>query len=244
MMRGKFIDGPSLSSSSGAVDTSEGSDPTVRELPETVVSTNSIQTRNPVFDDLEAAENMVVQLLDIAASTADYLSSLAANPPPPISHHRRTPSDADPLDSHTQQQQQQHHHAPGTHRHLDDKLKKNSKEYLDTIKQIHSLLLPHAHMVKAYDTEPYSTTTPLEENNDRPNNQSMYTSKMELRLAREKKILLSEFLILEQQDKMAASVKGPPNGVMSNIDIISADHNRPILGKRKNRDEHSFDNDL
>jgi hypothetical protein len=173
--------------------------------------------RNPVFRDLEVAENMVVQLLDIAASTADYLSSLAANRPPP-SHHRRT-SDADQMESHA-------HSASSTHRHLDDKLKKNGKDYLDTLNQIHSLLLPHAHMVKAYQTESHAV-------NGSRNDQNMYVSKMELRLAREKQTLLADFLALEQEERASTS-----NATTTTTESMSdMKPTRPILGKRKNIDK-------
>ena len=221
MMRGKFLDGLPTS-------TSPHPEPGLETLDsvnanETAGDTNSIDniiSRKPVFDDLEAAENMVVQLLDIVASTVDHLSSLATN------------TDVDQVDSHKQQYYHHHHHPQqqqhnvGTHRHLDDKLKKNGKEYLDTIKRINSLLLPHAHMIKAYEIEEFKDV-----NNTQTTNPSMYISKIELHLAREKQKLLSEFLSLENDERMADS-EHQFTDVDSNT--IANNIHESILGKRKN----------
>ena len=155
--------------------------------------------RNTVFDDLDTAESMVVHLLDIAASTAEHLSSMAVISP-------RSP-----------------------HGHMEDKLKKNGKDYLDTIKKIHSLLLPHAYMVKAYETDPNlgkeaaSTDTDLIQCDN-----NIYVSKMELRLAREKQSLIEDFIQLEHETQSAALV--------SSSDINLPTTNSSILGKRKNTD--------
>lgn len=84
-----------------------------------------------------------------------------------------------------------------------DEISHLSKQYRDTLEQIHSLLSPHASLVKAYQN--HSVDKKMEEavvdsaDNKSKTEMNMYAARVEMRLAKERRDVLQELLRLEQQ---------------------------------------------
>jgi hypothetical protein len=241
-MRGKFMNTTTPMDPSSSMERSDGDGgedrrPTDMEEAQQIAAISSDVARasstNSLFDELDAAESMVVHLLDIAASTADHLSSLAVMNSPLQQHHHHhhhRSSETDHAESHI------HQHA-GIHRHMDEKLKKNGKEYLDTLKQIHSLLIPYSHLVQAFELNTAGSDDsrkPKEEVMDSMDltrgDENIYASKLELRLAMEKRNILKEFVKLEEHEIQTVTLESNKSCV---TDDTIANNYGTVLGKRK-----------
>jgi len=226
--RGKFLN--SSSAVFGVPESDTGSNNRIPEVDSIAApdhqsqiastSLSSVIPTHPVFADLKKAESLVYDLLQTASSTADSLSKLAG------ASKDNGDTGSDLYSSHER-------------KHLSDTIQQNGKVYFDTVKRIHSLLVPHANLVvsyKAYQdgvTNATSVATrnstlsnsihtaPLEQNTDEvsdnsnpmpdhtkpisdttgsPKINNMYASRVETRLALERREVLDELLRLERDE--------------------------------------------
>eukprot|EP00978_Attheya_sp_CCMP212_P032745 scaffold129257_cov54-Attheya_sp.AAC.5 len=146
--------------------------------------------QSKLWQDLNRAEDLVLELVTLAAGTSHILNDLTLP--------------------------QQHDDDDDDVTKKEEEARQNGTKYTQALSQIHSLLTPHAHLVVAYTTNT-TTGTPLgpptsvqsappttetigttTTNTKAPTN--MYASRVEMRLAMEKQSVLEELLRLEQQD--------------------------------------------
>ena len=87
-----------------------------------------------------------------------------------------------------------------------------SKQFRDTLQNIHSILTPHASLVVAYqnhsiDKNRKEDSEEKEEGHEQKESVNMYAAKVERKLAQERRNVLQELLRLEQQVEGAIEVK-------------------------------------
>ena len=181
---------------------------------ETLTAKRSKLKRHEVFNDLDNAERLVMNILTIATSTSEAFSSLALN--------------AQIMDS---EENGKDETVKQNARHLQHRIRKNGQEYLSKIKKIHDLLAPHASLVKAYgnlqeSTEEKTTSLPSsaavastteEADGAMRMDNDMYVSRLEMRFAIERRNLLRQMVCLEEgeissdeEDMASASIKSEP----------------------------------
>ena len=149
--------------------------------------------RDSVWDDCDRAEQAVTDLLQIAARTATYLS------------------------------QQTQVFDDGAANNNKEQLRQLIQEYQATVVQVHDVLAPHAHLVQAYQNHhrhrhraPQQRQTPTEDHHDTSgdgsstilpmmmshdddhhHHHSVYTQRVEHRLAETKRQLLQDLIALQ-----------------------------------------------
>lgn len=158
-------------------DPSNGKSISSPEVTEEILSAKRAKlTRHVVFDDLENAEQLVMETLSIASSTAEAFCHLAQNTQTVASNQKKESES----DKHTTRQ-------------LQHRIRKNGQEFLSKIKKIHDLLAPHASIVKAYQNLPSEEKiTANKESSTLKGN--IYVSRLEMRLAVERRQLLREIV--------------------------------------------------
>jgi hypothetical protein len=139
--------------------------------------------RDNVWSDLCKAEAQTIQLLQTAQTTATHLAAAA-------SYNSTSENDSKHNNKHTSDTASGDPDAPASGSQV-AAIQKCMKDYQSTVEQIHKLLAPHADLVKAYQA-------PTRLNR-------MYQARVELRLADEKKQLLSEFLRLQKEEEETAA---------------------------------------
>ena len=170
--------------------------------------------KHPVFADLREAERTILEMVNIASSTAKELSNLASLNNNNNSFNTTTTKS---LKNNNQQ------------RLLlsNENIKRNGIEYLNKLQRIHSILSPHSKLVIPYSITNHNKIDPNDhELKDNVNgtitgapeegtpqitsslskkqqllNNNMYASRIEMRLAIERKSVMKEFLILEKEEE-------------------------------------------
>jgi hypothetical protein len=159
--------------------------------------------RDAVWSDLCKAEAQTIQLLQTAKTTATHLAAAAS--------YNNSNSDGAAAKASSEPDKPSGSQVTA--------IQKCMKDYQSTVEQIHALLAPHADLVKAYQA-------PTRLNR-------MYQARVELRLAEEKRQLLSEFLRLQKEEETAATTTTVTGGgsaaAMEGLELESS--------KRKRQDE-------
>ena len=202
--RGKALTGPSLANSSGsggaaAAAAANGADPNKNSLCDMKSILNKAKEaavtrrkevaakRDKVFNDLEEAENIVLSLLDCASDVANSLSEMTTT---------KTDSKNNSFDN------------------LSSKISVNGVGYLSGVKRLHSLLAPHASLIKAYPQyvdDPTSSEKGSNKDAETKGSQlcesivkkatsNMYAARVEKQLALERSAILKEMIRLEELD--------------------------------------------
>jgi len=106
---------------------------------------------HPVFNDLDEAERMVLDLLSLSSSTADSLSKLT---------QQEEQNDEDEFSSSSDLNKKNHTEPNAgntlssdetiTTKVLSERIRQNGKNYVAKLERIYSLLEPHAHLVCSY----------------------------------------------------------------------------------------------
>ena len=185
-------------------DTSNGTTITSPEVTREVLSAKRAKlTRHVVFDDLENAEQLAMETLTIASSTAEAFCHLAQN----------TQTD-EKKGSETDKQ---------TARQLQHRIRKNGQEFLSKIKKIHDLLAPHASIVKTYENLPSSEKATGASSNTESSRLKgdIYLSRLEMRLAVERRELLRE--IVQSKDGGARVGQESENSSLIKSDDVFID---------------------
>jgi hypothetical protein len=131
--------------------------------------------RAAVWSDLGRAEAQTIQLLQTAQTTAAHLAAASSS------------SSTNTTANNSSSSSDAHNNDPDRpSRPQEAALRRCMTDYQTTVEKIHALLAPHAALVKAYQA-------PVRINR-------MYQARVELRLAEEKRQLLSEFLRLQQEE--------------------------------------------
>lgn len=169
----------------------------------------NVMRKNEVFEKLDQAEHMVLDLLRIAKETTKGLEYLA------------NPSHDDAMDGdHTLDLGKDYHvmeveagegkeedkttKIQRKEQHWKKKIRHNGNSYMEKLKRIHDLLTPHKKLVVNYGTLktiPQSKTVQnkvFKGESEQPR-KSMYTSRLEMKLAIEKKDLVNDLLALEKK---------------------------------------------
>lgn len=150
------------------------------------------EKRDRVFNDLDQAENIILCLLDCASEVAQSLSEMTAAK------------------------------ASGNENAFEDlagKIKENGVGYLAGVKKVHSLLAPHASLVKSYPNQ--DARAKDEEDNAQTKEEksiadeivkkatsNMYSARVEQRLALERSAILKEMIRLEELESATNAVDG------------------------------------
>jgi hypothetical protein len=166
--------------------------------------------RDNVWSDLCKAEAQTIQLLQTAQTTATHLAAAA-------SYSSSTDNDADATAKASSGED-----APASRSQV-AAIQKCMKDYQSTVEQIHKLLAPHADLVKAYQA-------PTRLNR-------MYQARVELRLADEKKQLLSEFLRLQKEEEETAATTVTPVTAATGGGAAAMEGLELDTSKRKREDE-------
>jgi len=204
------IDGTSSTSSPNENDTNKSRFKYYNErhnlANSTLTSKRKQLKKHSVFDDLDKAESLVLDLLSLSSSTADSLSQLA-QPPPTLTSQEPQQNHLILQNSHDRNNQNIHN----TNDELTERIRSNGKEYLSKLGRIYSLLEPRAHLVVSYgnlspptSSSSASASATVADNNKRDGevkvNHNMYASRLEMRLAIERRDLMKELVRLEKQD--------------------------------------------
>eukprot|EP00956_Cyclotella_meneghiniana_P021768 scaffold40163_cov80-Cyclotella_meneghiniana.AAC.2 len=204
--RGKVLTAPSLPTSltgSGATEAAaaaRGADPNRNSLCNLKSILNNAKDaasarrkevaakRDKVFNDLEKAENIVLSLLDCASDVAKSLSEMTA---------AKTNSTNKSFGN------------------LSSKISANGVGYLAGVKRLHTLLAPHASLVKAYPQHVVDDPTSSEKESDKDiettdsslcesivkkATSNMYAARVEKQLVLERSAILKEMIRLEELD--------------------------------------------
>ena len=169
--------------------------------------------RHEVFDKLDQAESMVLDILNIASETTKGFEYLASD----SNHHH--------LDGISKDNDEDDNSPPMKEKveiKWKNKIRQNGKLYMDNLKQIHDLLITHSNLVVDYGIinniakqdkveEGAETKNNIDgdsNNNDdasstktqegKVENDNMYASRLEMRLAIDKKNLLNDLVELEK----------------------------------------------
>jgi hypothetical protein len=170
--------------------------------------------RAAVWSDLGRAEAQTIQLLQTAQTTAAHLAAASSS------------SSTNTTANNSSSSSDAHNNDPDRpSRPQEAALRRCMTDYQTTVEKIHALLAPHAALVKAYQA-------PVRINR-------MYQARVELRLAEEKRQLLSEFLRLQQEEittsttvTTVAGGGGAAAGTAMEIQLLE-----PESSKRKRQDE-------
>lgn len=186
--------------------------------------------------EIKEKDNDVDNIMNITATTIGNTSSIDENISPsssPTSTRRR------------------HHH---NHQYWKKKIKQNGKLYMEKLRTIHDLLIPYKHLVVNYGTIQKQTEENRKEdkkedqgdyvlNNDknqskntddstsRNTTSSMYASRLEMKLAIEKKNLLNDIVQLER--KMLEEEEDELKSSIRNNELSICNGNVKNNGKRK-----------
>uniref|UniRef100_A0A7S4RVD7 Uncharacterized protein n=1 Tax=Ditylum brightwellii TaxID=49249 RepID=A0A7S4RVD7_9STRA len=186
-----------------------------------------VERQKQIFADLDEAEKLVLGMMQIASSTASALSDLTE-----VGGGGNEGAAAEEM--------------------LAKLAKSNGEEYLAKVKRIHSLLSPHAKLVVAYRNHQVdiaddgggssgggsissggaagatAIATNKVDDGKTAKSHNMYASRVEMRLAMERRDVLREFLRLEKKEINEGGAKN---------ESISADDSVDTSAKRKREDE-------
>eukprot|EP00559_Dactyliosolen_fragilissimus_P004684 CAMPEP_0184861906 /NCGR_PEP_ID=MMETSP0580-20130426/6487_1 /TAXON_ID=1118495 /ORGANISM="Dactyliosolen fragilissimus" /LENGTH=209 /DNA_ID=CAMNT_0027359573 /DNA_START=101 /DNA_END=730 /DNA_ORIENTATION=- len=141
--------------------------------------------RHPVFADLDEAEQLVLDLIEVASSTAEIFSK-----PGYIGGKTEEEINSDG--------QKLSGLANGLKTSdIIENVRENGKEFLEKVKKVHSLMSPYSNLVIPY--KKYSNVSESKSNSDRSNN--IYASQVEMRLAMERKDIMEALLQLEKAEE-------------------------------------------
>mmetsp|Transcript_23401 Transcript_23401/g.34813 ORF Transcript_23401/g.34813 Transcript_23401/m.34813 type:complete len:279 (+) Transcript_23401:106-942(+) len=171
--------------------------------------------RHEVFDKLDLAESMVLDILNVAKDTTKGFEFLAS---PYVSHHaaaedakqdKSTKMEIDDDSNHEEEGQEEK--IKKAEQEWKHKIRQNGKSYMEKLKKIHDLLLPHSDLVVNYGSiempqegknSEIKTTSEKSGDEDGKTNKkktNMYASRLEMRLAIDKKNLLDDMVELEKR---------------------------------------------
>ena len=152
--------------------------------------------RDNVFHDLDQAENIIVSLLDCASNVAQSLSDM-------------TTAKAN---------------GDNSFEELAISIKENGVGYLAGVKKVHSLLAPHASLVKSYrnqdeaekgdgDTKNEKKEATISDEIIKKATSNMYAARVEKRLALERSAILKEMIRLEDLESTSAATNNTADDV-------------------------------
>lgn len=154
------------------------------------------ERRGRIFRDLDEAEDIVLSLLTCAADAAEALSDMATA-------ENRVAADSDEGRLAKEKRKQ-------SFDELAVRVRANSSGYLVGAKKLHSLLAPHASLVKAYKNHDEEDSKEIPSPNRGvvvgASTSNMYAARVEKRLAMERKEILKEMIRLEESENVAVAV--------------------------------------
>jgi len=200
--------------------------------------------RHEVFDKLDQAEQLVLDVLNIASNTVkgfEFLASPSAKvfANDDISDTTRESKKVEFIEDDLTKKRQKEEQT------WKKKIRSNGKLYMSKIQNIHDLLMPHAGLVINYGNTPNDKQRQQpdpqqqEEKSESSKKKNMYTSRLEMRLAIDKKNLMNDMVdlekkMIEEENKELAALTSS-NGPQDTIDTYaSADHSL----KRKREEEY------
>ncbi len=188
---------------------------------EMIKSKRSKIKRHEVFDKLDQAESIVLDILNIAKDTSKGFEFLAS---PHVPHDTKNTSStptgpgitADSEEDKstkmevdgddTGEEEGNEEKIRKAEQEWKHKIRHNGKSYMEKLKKIHELLLPHSDLVVNYgniapprEGNVSEKKTDNEEEKTEKKKTNMYASRLEMRLAIDKKNLLSDLVELEKK---------------------------------------------
>mmetsp|Transcript_27925 Transcript_27925/g.43366 ORF Transcript_27925/g.43366 Transcript_27925/m.43366 type:complete len:292 (+) Transcript_27925:1-876(+) len=214
-------------------------------------SSEKIKQQQKLFEDLDKAQDLVINIIDVAKKATECLAKMADSNP---AHNTTSGDDAGA--------------AQTTFDDVLPVLKKHGEEYLKSLGQVHALLAPHANKVVAYrdsrgrrkaketktdaartnkvkaaaggSSDEEKTKTSLKNGDNATgtvieNHGGMYAARVEMKLAIERKNLLKDMLDLYAAEekgaaghRVAASVETEKNGAAVALSDPSAGDKRKV----------------
>jgi len=193
--------------------------------------------KNQALEDLHKAEDLVLELLMICSDTTRRFSLLSTGEDKDAGKGTRAKVITKQESSATSTSGTSTSESDSESGHW-DMIARNGTQFQESIKKIHDLLVPHADLVVNYDygdgtdaalndRRDKATTHPTdgaESDSKKEEGKNMYESRMEMKLAIERRNLVQDLLRLEQQQKDAKKKK---EGIESSLSDESS------LNKRK-----------
>ena len=196
--------------------------------------------------DLDHAEDIALKLLDVCASTTDQYAAMAEGNTGEGEGDGDEKNDGAISDGKSSSMSTSSS-TSNDEQHRITKIQKNGIEFREKLKKIHDLLSPHAHLVVNYsnqhqqqeggpnvNVEPSVNPTPAapstssdanandEDKNNEEENQgkrkNMYASRLEMRLAIERRNLLRDMLKLEKERRSQNAMVNPNEPMNESIE--------------------------
>eukprot|EP01083_Nonionella_stella_P071886 193391_1 len=169
--------------------------------------------KNQALEDLNKAENLVLDLLNVCSDTSHRFAELSTGEDYDAVESKSMTTSGERIksESSTNNYTTDSSSTASTRSRHWDEISKNGTLFQERIKHIHELLVPHSKLIVNYTYRENDADVDITNKNDKVKQSSnMYESRMEMKLAIERRNLLQNLLELEaseekQSDQISSS---------------------------------------